>query len=99
MTSSIITGLLWKPLKQLQDNKNKISTKDTSSDFIGYEFRLSETVTPTNPGKTRYSGIDWRVEIDDSSSLESIEKGVKVSVISVDAGLFRVAPVQVGSEE
>ena len=99
LTSSIITGLLWKPLKQLQDNKNKISTKDTSSDFIGYEFRLAETITSTAPGKTRYSGIDWRVEIDDSSSLESIEKGVKVSVISVDAGLFRVAPVQVGSEE
>ena len=93
LTSSIITALLWKPLKQLQDNKNKISTKDTSSDFIGYEFYMTETISATTPGKTRYSGIDWRVEIDDSSSVESIEEGVKVSVISVDAGVFRVAPV------
>ena len=94
LSSILITGLLWKPLKKMQDNSNTVATKDTSSDFIGYEFRVLETVTHTEPGKTRYSGIEWRVEIDDNAQCDTITKGKKVKVTSVDAGIFRVVPVE-----
>lgn len=90
LCSVAITAILWKPLKKLQDSNPHISTKDYSSDFIGYSFRLSETITHTQPGTTRYSGITWRVEIEDTANIEKIEAGQKVEVYSVDTGLFRV---------
>ncbi|VAW86630.1 hypothetical protein MNBD_GAMMA16-2150 [hydrothermal vent metagenome] len=91
LCSVVITALLWKTLKKLQDRNNHISTKDYSSDFIGYSFRLTKTITHTQPGNTRYSGIEWRVEIEDAvSDVEEIDAGKKVVVCSVDAGVFRV---------
>ncbi|NOZ52876.1 MAG: NfeD family protein [Gammaproteobacteria bacterium] len=90
LCSVAITAILWKPFKKLQDNNNHISTKDYSSDLIGYSFRLSETITHTRPGNTRYSGITWRVEIEDTANVEEITAGQKVEVYSVDAGVFRV---------
>lgn len=93
--SVLLTALLWKPLKKMQDNSNTIATKDTSSDFIGYEFRLLEAITPTHPGITKYSGVEWRVEVDDLAvHLGLIDKGQKVCVVSVDAGVFRVVPAE-----
>lgn len=80
--------LLWKPLLKMQ--RKDSNHKDTSSDFIGHEFRLEERITASSPGKTRYSGVEWRVEIDDGAGTESIEAGQKVVVTSLDAGVFRV---------
>ena len=72
-----------------------VPEKDNSSDLIGYAFRLQETISHTVPGKLHFSGIDWRVEIDDAKSdLSEIAAGAKVVVTSVDAGLFRVVPEQ-----
>jgi len=90
LSSAAITGLLWKPLKKLQGTEDRQSTKDNSSDIIGYQFRLDETITHSQPGKTRYSGIEWRVEIDDTAADDEIGAGAKVVVCSVDAGLLRV---------
>ncbi len=90
LCSVAITAILWKPFKKLQDKNIHISTKDYSSDLIGHSFRLSETITHTQPGTTRYSGIAWRVEIDDAASVEEITAGQKVEVYSVDTGVFRV---------
>lgn len=93
ISSVIVSALLWKPFKNLE-NKRKIPAKDNSSDIIGYQFRLENNITTQSPGKTRYSGIDWKVEIDFESSLESISAGTVVTVKSVDAGKFRVVPVE-----
>jgi len=90
LSSVVITAALWKTLKKLQDRNNHISTQDYSSDFIGYSFRLAETITHTQPGNTRYSGIEWRVEIEDATNVEEISADKKVVVCSVDAGVFRV---------
>lgn len=80
--------MLWKPLKRFQDGKPL--TKDNSSDLIGYSFVLTEELTALQPGKTRYSGIDWKVILDKHSDKESIPAGQWVVVTSVDAGKMYV---------
>lgn len=86
--SSASAVLLWKPLKHIQDN-TAVSQKPTS-DLIGHTFRLEQEISPATPGTTRYSGIEWRVELADNADDDRIEAGASVEVVSVDAGLFRV---------
>ena len=88
--------ILWKPLLRMQNYKTP--AKDNSSDLIGYEFTLGEPVTTTSHGATQYSGVTWRVEIDNESGIESIGAGERVVVTSVDAGVFRVRPRPVDDE-
>lgn len=90
ISSALSAALLWKPLLRFQNEDR--ADRDTSSDFIGYSFWLDDTVSRTTPGHTRYSGIDWRVEIDDTLGADQISAGAKVTVTSVDAGIFRVKP-------
>ena len=90
ISSFLIAVILWKPLLRFQNQK--VPAKDNSSDLIGYEFRLQQPITTTVHGKTQYSGIEWRVEIDAGSGLTSLDSGSKVVVTSVDAGVFRVKP-------
>lgn len=90
IATGIISTLLWKPLRNMQDND--VSTKQYSSDFIGYEFVLQQDVTIMRPGQHRYSGVDWAVELD-SSAGNRLSAGQKVVVTSLDAGVFRVKPI------
>lgn len=90
IATGIVSALLWKPLKNLQDNN--VPIKQHSSDFIGHEFVLQQEVTITNPGQHRYSGVDWTVELD-SSAGNRLSAGQKVAVSSIDAGVLRVKAV------
>ncbi|HNP26462.1 MAG TPA: NfeD family protein [Nitrosomonas sp.] len=90
ISSGIITILLWRPLKRLQGGK--APAKDHSSDLIGLEFVLMQDINLQTAGKTRYSGIDWRVEISSETSIQAMAAGQKVTVTSVDVGVFRVRP-------
>lgn len=90
ISSGIIAGLLWKQLKKLQNDRP--AKKDDSSDLIGYEFVVESDLSATKPGSKNYSGVAWRVEIDASAGVEIIEAGQRVSVNSVDVGVFRVKP-------
>lgn len=93
INSAIITALLWKPLRHLQGKR--APKRDQSSDLIGLEFILEQDVKMHVPGKIRYSGVDWRVEIDPDPEVEIdvIAAGQRVIVSSVDVGIFRVKPV------
>ena len=91
LLSVVISAILWKPLKSLQ-NERVIPKKDNSSDLIGLRFRLESDIDTTHPGRTHYSGIEWLVEIDLDSDVKQIEQGTTVQVVSVDAGIFRVIP-------
>jgi len=86
--SSISAALLWKPLLKFQNFD--VPEKDNSSDMIGYRFRLGQDISLQQAGTTRYSGIDWRVEIDPADDCDAIAAGTRVVVTSVDAGVFRV---------
>lgn len=88
ISSGVITSLLWKPLKKLQGDSP--SAKDNSSDLIGHEFVLDNDVTLTQPGSTHYSGITWKVLIDKDAGVDSMQAGQRVSVSSVDVGVFKV---------
>ncbi len=91
VSSGASAVILWKPMLKLQEVNPP--EKDNSSDLVGREFRLDGPVTRAAPGKTRYSGIEWRVEIDNSAEAEQIEAGRQVTVVSIDAGVFRVRPL------
>jgi len=86
--SGVSAALLWKPLLKFQNFD--VPEKDNSSDMIGRKFRLEQDISLTQPGSTRYSGVDWRVEIDPDGDRDVIVAGTRVVVSSVDAGVFRV---------
>ena len=91
LSAGISAVLLWKPLSKLQDDN--VATESHSSDFIGYEFVLQEDVSHLNPGKHRYSGVDWKIEPDTSAETDKLLAGQRVAVVTLDAGIFRVKPV------
>jgi membrane protein implicated in regulation of membrane protease activity len=91
ISTGIVSTLLWKPLKSMQDD-SRMSPQQQSSDLIGYEFVLQQAVTTRQPGAHRYSGVNWKVEIDPGAGVDSLEAGQRVAVSSVDAGIFRVRP-------
>jgi len=86
--SSLSAALLWKPLLKFQNFD--VPEKDNSSDMVGHKFRLEQDISLTHPGSTRYSGVEWRVEIDTAAASDAIAAGTPVVVTSVDAGVFRV---------
>ena len=80
--------LLWAPFKKLQSGA-KLGN-DRSSDLIGHTFNLTSGLTRTDTATTRYSGVEWRVELSESALQDSIESGSRVRVTSVNAGVFFV---------
>ena len=91
VSSAVAAALLWKPLLKLQNFE--VPDKDNSSDLVGMKFVLREPVSLIAPGRTQFSGIEWKVEIQPGQGVDHIAAGEQVSVVSVDAGLFRVLPV------
>ena len=91
ISTGIAGVLLWKPLSKLQDGK--VTTRSHSSDLIGYQFVLQDDVSHMSNSNHRYSGVDWKVELDDGAGVDSISAGQRVAVASVDVGIFRVKPV------
>lgn len=89
IATGISSAILWKPLMAMQNKKT--APRKPTSDIIGLEFVLVEEVRTTAPGTYRYSGVDWKLEIDSSSDAEVIEKGERVVVVAVEVGLLRIA--------
>lgn len=88
IATGICSAVLWKPLMAMQDKSTP--EQKPSSDIIGLEFILPEQISTTAPGSYRYSGIDWKVEIDSSGEVSTIEKGKRVVVVAVEVGLLSV---------
>jgi membrane protein implicated in regulation of membrane protease activity len=94
LSSGLSAALLWKPLLRFQGVGR--TRKDNSSDLIGLTFRLDTDVTRAEPGRTRYSGIEWRVELAEDAGVERVAAGQRVRVTSVDVGVFRIRPADSG---
>ncbi len=88
IATGISSAVLWKPLMAMQ-NKEAPPQKP-SSDIVGLEFVLMDEISTTAPGSYRYSGIDWKVEVDASSDVDTIVQGERVLVKTVEVGLLRV---------
>ena len=91
ISTGIISVLLFKPLRKMQDSPAAVQKQ--SSDLVGYSFVLMQDISSTQAGTHRYSGIDWKVEIDSSAGTDEIKAGQRVEVVSLDAGVFRVKAV------
>jgi len=88
IATGVSSAVLWKPLMKMQD-KSSVKQKP-SSDIIGLEFVLTEDIGTTTPGSYRYSGIDWKVEIDGNSDVDTLSKGNRVVVAAVEVGVLSV---------
>ncbi len=88
IATGISSAILWKPLMSMQDRS--VPKQKPTSDFVGLEFVLTQDISTTTPGSYRYSGIDWKVEIDGSSDVDTIAKGERVTVVTVEVGLLCV---------
>ncbi len=95
IATGISSAILWKPLMAMQ-NKS-VPEQKPSSDIIGLEFVLTEDISTTGSGSYRYSGIDWKVEIDSSSDVDAIAKGERVVVVTVEVGLLCVVKKMLSS--
>jgi inner membrane protein len=81
----LIAVVLWKPLKKFQ---NTHIPENTSSDMIGRELPVTQTIS-RNQGSVSYSGVEWQARLD-SSSNENIELGTYAKVVAVDGSLLIV---------
>lgn len=88
IATGICSAILWKPLMAMQGRSTP--PQKPQSDIVGLEFVLMEDISTTLPGSYRYSGIDWKVEIDAGSDVDSIAKGSRVVVKMVEVGLLSV---------
>ncbi len=88
IATGISSAVLWKPMMLMQ-GKSPAKQKPTS-DFVGMEFVLMDDISVTEPGMYRYSGMDWKVELDRSSDDELITKGERVAVVTVQVGVLSV---------
>lgn len=89
--TALITALLWIPLRKMQSGSEL--GNDRSSDLIGHTFTLSSSITRTDHGSQKYSGMSWRVEPDKELKAPAIDAGTEVTVSAVSAGVFFVKPV------
>jgi len=88
IATGISGAVLWKPLMSMQNRA--ASEQKPTSDFVGLEFVLTGDISTTTPGSYRYSGVEWRVEVDSSSDVNTIAKGERVVVTRVEVGLLSV---------
>lgn len=88
LASAAAAIVLWLPFKKLQGGSEL--GNDQSSDLIGHKFRLASELTYNRSANTRYSGVDWRVELSDEASGGRLEAGTQVAVKAVNAGIFYV---------
>jgi hypothetical protein len=84
--ASITALVLWNPLKKFQ---NRGPGKNTSSDMVGKNVVVVETITKTT-GSIRFSGIDWQARLAKSSSLTEIAANELVIISNVEGTLMIV---------
>ena len=88
LASAASALVLWAPLKRMQSGSEL--GENRSSDLIGHTFVLSEDLAVNKFASTRYSGIDWRVELDSQESAQTLSSGTRMRVAAVNAGVFYV---------
>lgn len=88
LSSAIITALLWKPLKLMQNPKIKT---DDSSDMIGLKVPVVDEVTATE-GSIRYSGVNWQARLEEEAGVEVISSGSQCTIVAVTGTTMLVKP-------
>lgn len=89
LLTAIIAVALWKPLKLLQNTKDKT---DNTSDMIGLKVLASSNIN-TISGTIRYSGIDWQARIADDVTVELIADASQCQIVAIVGNTLFVKPV------
>jgi len=89
VTSILFAIVLWKPLKKLQ---GKGIAADTSSDMIGKQVPVSETISK-NAGSIRFSGINWQARLAEDVDTIEVNEGQRVEIIGVEGTTMLVKPL------
>lgn len=82
LLAALFAAVLWKPLKNLQNNKTATATK---SDLEGLEFTLNSPVSKNQTSHHRLSGVEWVIK-----SSSPIEAGEQVIVEKAEVGTLWV---------
>ena len=89
LLTAVIAVILWKPLKSLQNSKDKT---DNSSDMIGLQVPTSDDITNTS-GSVRYSGVNWNARLAEDVDIEVIENNSSCTIVAVSGTTMLVKPV------
>jgi membrane protein implicated in regulation of membrane protease activity len=87
--TAVITVLLWKPLKKIQNSRGKT---DDSSDMIGLQVPVIDDIT-TTVGTIRYSGVNWHARLADNSTVDVIKNNSICLIVAVTGTTMLVKPV------
>ena len=86
LLTAVITALLWKPLKSLQNSKDNT---DNSSDMIGLTV-LASTEIDISSGTIRYSGIHWQARLADEENGEIITEKSRCKIVAITGNTLLV---------
>jgi len=84
--TAAIAAILWKPLKSLQNSKNKT---DNSSDMVGLTVLASSEIN-TVSGTIRYSGIDWQARLSDEENNKLISDKSQCEIVAITGNTMLV---------
>ncbi|KGJ90858.1 NfeD family protein [Colwellia psychrerythraea] len=87
--TAIITLVLWKPLKNMQNSRSKT---DDSSDMVGLQVPVFDSVT-NDSGSIRYSGINWNARLADDVDVAVIENNSMCTIVAITGTTMLVKPV------
>lgn len=89
LLTALVAAILWKPLKQLQNSKDKT---DNSSDMVGLKVLASSDINAIS-GSVRYSGIDWQARLADEVSVELISDKSQCQIVAISGNTMLVKPI------
>ena len=89
LLTAVVAAILWKPLKSLQNSKDKT---DDSSDMIGLQVPASTEINTTS-GSIRYSGIDWQARLADDATVANIQAQSSCTITAVTGTIMLVKPI------
>ena len=86
LLTAVVAAILWKPLKSLQNSKDKT---DNSSDMVGLTVLASSEIN-TSSGTIRYSGIDWQARLSDDANRKSISEQSQCQIVAITGNIMLV---------
>ncbi len=89
LLTALVAALLWKPLKSLQNSKEKT---DNSSDMVGLKVPASSDINNSS-GSIRYSGIDWQARLADEANVDLINESGLCQIVAITGNIMLVKPV------
>jgi membrane protein implicated in regulation of membrane protease activity len=91
LLTAVVAVILWKPLKSLQDSKDKT---DDSSDMIGLQVPASSEIDAAS-GTIRYSGIDWQARLAEEANAVCISEKSQCLIVGITGNTMLVKALDV----